>query len=217
MIHRLSIIHTAGWRQLTGGTATTHNSLYEPLLICHLRGGTGFPQNVSARVTFEFYCYLTLLLCFTRPWASRSQCQIRFHTPVTGVFQSITWSPPGPQQYLIHLCSLVSTAWTCVTIWNSLKREGRKWSISHQLVLIGRDGGEDRLDEDEGAELLGLEVEQRGRVVLLLDDVDPRLVLVHGVQDDLQTTNTVSKHTRLRSASPPIILRESPRNTRSTV
>lgn len=41
-------------------------------------------------------------------------------------------------------------------------------------------------------------------MVLLLDDVDPRLVLVHGVQDDLQTTNTANKHTRLRSASAPI-------------
>lgn len=58
--------------------------------------------------------------------------------------------------------------------------------ITHQLVLIGRDGGEDGLREDEGAKLLRLEVEQRGGVVLLLDDVDPRLVLVHGVQDDLQ-------------------------------
>lgn len=39
-------------------------------------------------------------------------------------------------------------------------------------------------------------------MVLLLDDVDPRLVLVHGVQDDLQTTNTVNKHTGLRLILP---------------
>lgn len=63
-------------------------------------------------------------------------------------------------------------------------------SATHQLVLIGRDGGEDGLHEHEGAELLGLEVEQRGRVVLLLDDVDPGLVLVHGVQDDLQSPDS---------------------------
>lgn len=57
--------------------------------------------------------------------------------------------------------------------------------VTHQLVLIGRDGGEDGLGEDEGAELLRLEVEQRGGVVFLLDDVNARLVLVHGVEDDL--------------------------------
>ena len=80
-------------------------------------------------------------------------------------------------------------------VWQLVQRRRRRrehvapdahWSITHQLVLIGRDGGEDGLDEDEGAELLGLEVEQRGGVLLLLDDVDPRLVLVHGVEDDLQ-------------------------------
>lgn len=59
-------------------------------------------------------------------------------------------------------------------------------SATDQLVLVGRHRREHRLREDEGAELLRLEVEQRGRVLLLLDDVDPRLVLVHGVQDDLQ-------------------------------
>lgn len=62
----------------------------------------------------------------------------------------------------------------------------RQPSVTHQLVLIRRDGGEDGLDEDKGAKLLGLEVEQWGGVVFLLDDVDPRLVLVHGVEDDLQ-------------------------------
>lgn len=58
-------------------------------------------------------------------------------------------------------------------------------SHTHQLVLISSDGSEDGLDEDKGAELLRLEVEQRGGVVLLLDDVDPRLVLVHRVEDNL--------------------------------
>lgn len=43
-------MHTAGWQQLTGGTAATQNPQYEPLLICHLRGGTGLQQNVSASV-----------------------------------------------------------------------------------------------------------------------------------------------------------------------
>lgn len=62
----------------------------------------------------------------------------------------------------------------------------RQRSITYQLVLIGRDSSEDCLHEHEGTELLRLEVEQRGRVVLLLNDVDPWLVLVHGVQDYLK-------------------------------
>lgn len=55
----------------------------------------------SAAVCFSplSFTVISLYYCaFTRPWASHSQCQITFHTPVTGVFQSITWSPPGPTQ-----------------------------------------------------------------------------------------------------------------------
>lgn len=66
------------------------------------------------------------------------------------------------------------------------RRISERRSATDQLVLVGRHRREHRLREDKGAELLRLEVEQRGRVLLLLDDVDPRLVLVHGVQDDLQ-------------------------------
>lgn len=57
---------------------------------------------------------------------------------------------------------------------------------THQLVLVGSDRCENRLWEDERPELLRLQVEQRGRVVLLLDDVHPGLVLMHRVQNDLQ-------------------------------
>lgn len=57
---------------------------------------------------------------------------------------------------------------------------------THQLVLVGSDRRENRLWEDERPELLRLQVEQRGRVVLLLDDVHPGLVLMHRVQNDLQ-------------------------------
>lgn len=61
-------------------------------------------------------------------------------------------------------------------------------TITHQLVLVGCDSCEDSLNEDEGAELLRFEIEQRGSVVLLFYDVDPWLVFVHGVEDDLQRT-----------------------------
>lgn len=70
----------------------------------------------------------------------------------------------------------------------------RSSSVTYQLVLIGCDSGEDRLHKHEGPELLRLEVEQRGRVVLLLDDVDPWLVLVHGVQDYLKNHNPQHQH-----------------------
>lgn len=69
------------------------------------------------------------------------------------------------------------------------KTRQRSSSVTYQLVLIGCDSGEDGLHKHEGAELLRLEVEQRGCVVLLLDDVDPWLVLVHGVQDYLKNHN----------------------------
>ena len=52
------------------------------------------------------------------------------------------------------------------------------------MVLVGRDGDEGRLGEDVRAEgrVLGAEA-----VVLVgLHDVDPRLILVHRIQDDLE-------------------------------
>lgn len=70
----------------------------------------------------------------------------------------------------------------------------RHTSITYQLVLVGRDRSEDCLHEHEGPELLRLEVEQRGRVVLLLNDVDPRLVLVHGVEDYLKDHDRATQH-----------------------
>lgn len=65
-------------------------------------------------------------------------------------------------------------------------RSLRESPITHQLVLVGCDSCEDRLNEHEGAELLRFEIEQGSSVVLLLYDVDPRLVFVHGIEDDLQ-------------------------------
>ena len=58
------------------------------------------------------------------------------------------------------------------------------WDVScerstYQLILIGGDGRKNGLREDERAEFFRLQVEQRGRVVFLLNDVHPRLVLVH--------------------------------------
>lgn len=50
---------------------------------------------------------------------------------------------------------------------------------AYQLILIGSDRREHRLWEDERPELFRLQVEQRGRVVFLLNDVYPRLVLMH--------------------------------------
>lgn len=70
----------------------------------------------------------------------------------------------------------------------------RHTSITYQLVLVGRDSSEDCLHEHEGPELLRLEVEQRGRVVLLLNDMDPRLVLVHGVEDYLKDHDRATQH-----------------------
>lgn len=60
---------------------------------------------------------------------------------------------------------------------------------THQLVLIGSDCRENRLWEDERPEFFRLQIEQRGRVVFLLNDVHPGLVLMHRVQNDLQQRN----------------------------
>ena len=59
--------------------------------------------------------------------------------------------------------------------------------VIYQLILVGCDGDEDGLGEDEGFELLGLQCLDR-RAVLALDDVHTWLVLVHRVQDYLQTS-----------------------------
>lgn len=51
------------------------------------------------------------------------------------------------------------------------------------MVLVGRDGDEGRLGEDVGAErrVFGA----KAVVLVGLDDVEPRLVLVHGVENYL--------------------------------
>ena len=61
------------------------------------------------------------------------------------------------------------------------------FTAAYQLILVGCDGDEDGLGEDEGFELLGLQCLDR-RAVLALDDVHTWLVLVHRVQDYLQTS-----------------------------
>jgi len=69
-------------------------------------------------------------------------------------------------------------------------REKKKKAHVHQLVLIGGDGDERRFREDERSELFGLETREgrklRGAAVSPLHDVEPRLILVHGVEDYLQ-------------------------------
>lgn len=58
------------------------------------------------------------------------------------------------------------------------------------MVLVGRDGREFRLGEDEGTEILRL---RRVLVALVnVNDVETRLVSVHGIQDDLQDTKSTN-------------------------
>lgn len=69
-----------------------------------------------------------------------------------------------------------------------------KQSETYELILIGGDSGEYGLREYEGLVRLLLEVHDRLRRARVrpLHQVDPRLVLVHGVQDQLQIIATVS-------------------------
>lgn len=80
--------------------------------------------------------------------------------------------------------------------------------MCYLLVLIGCDGGEHGLREGEGAGALpGRDSSHRGQLLstLLPDDVDPRLVLVHGVQNDLrrvgQTCMFFFKRVKIQSTS----------------
>ena len=63
-----------------------------------------------------------------------------------------------------------------------------KQSETYELILIGGDSGEYGLREYEGLVRLLLEVHDRFRRarVWSLHQVDPRLILVHGVQHQLQ-------------------------------
>ncbi len=59
----------------------------------------------------------------------------------------------------------------------------------YQLVLVCCDGHEIRLREDKCFEFFGLQFRDvQLSVVRVPDDVDSRLVLVHGVENYLETT-----------------------------
>lgn len=63
-----------------------------------------------------------------------------------------------------------------------------KIRAEYLLVLVGSDGGEDRLREAEGLHSLpsghGL-IWRQLTAEVLPDDMNSRLILVHGVEDDL--------------------------------
>ena len=88
---------------------------------------------------------------------------------------------------------LVSLSWPRNS-WNRWRHLGANIcpANTHTVVLVGRDGREDGLAEDEGlvGGLLELADGRVGQLLLALlaaplDQVDPRLVLVHRVEDDL--------------------------------
>lgn len=57
------------------------------------------------------------------------------------------------------------------------------------MVLVGGDGGEDGLREAEGLDSLPARhrlVRRQFAAEVLPDDVNTRLILVHGVEDDLK-------------------------------
>lgn len=75
-----------------------------------------------------------------------------------------------------------------------------KQSETYELILIGGDSGEYGLREYEGLVRLLLKVHDRLRRARVrpLHQVDPRLVLVHGVQDQLQIIATYHRRTMKR-------------------
>lgn len=74
-----------------------------------------------------------------------------------------------------------------------MRNGSEKQSETYELILIGGDSGEYGLREYEGLVRLLLEVHDRLRRARVrpFHQVDPRLVLVHGVQDQLQIITTV--------------------------
>lgn len=74
-----------------------------------------------------------------------------------------------------------------------VRNGSEKQSETYELILIGGDSGEYGLREYEGLVRLLLEVHDRLRRsrVRPFHQVDPRLVLMHGVQDQLQIIATV--------------------------
>lgn len=76
-----------------------------------------------------------------------------------------------------------------------LQQEIKGSCSSYLLVLVGGDGGEDGLREAEGLHPLPAGHRLVGgqfAAEVLPDDVDARLILVHGVEDDLQAEGVVS-------------------------
>ena len=71
-----------------------------------------------------------------------------------------------------------------------------RYSSTHQLVLVGGDGGEDGLGEDVGAVLLLVQVRDGAAVLAPLDEVDARLVPVHRVEHDLQHKHKQNKNSQ---------------------
>lgn len=59
------------------------------------------------------------------------------------------------------------------------KRIAVYFQLGYQLVLVGSDCCENCLWKDECSEFFRLQIEQGGRVVFLLYDVHPWLVLMH--------------------------------------
>ena len=69
------------------------------------------------------------------------------------------------------------------------------WSLaSHLLVLISGDGHELGFAKYVCAEAVVSLLESDGLLVVGLDDVDSRLVLVHGVEDELETKEWKRSH-----------------------
>lgn len=73
--------------------------------------------------------------------------------------------------------------------------------VRYLLILISCDSGEHGLREGEGARALpGRDGPHWGQLLsaLLADDVDARLVLVHGVQNDLSRQREAEKKQTFR-------------------
>ncbi len=81
---------------------------------------------------------------------------------------------------------------TCISFFRLLETNRsceKHRKETDQLVLVSGDGGELGLGEDEGLVLLELEVLEIDQILVLAYHVDPRLVLVHRVQDHLRRRN----------------------------
>jgi len=77
-------------------------------------------------------------------------------------------------------------------------------SAAYQLVLVGCDGDEDGLREDEGLLVLFDVAYERGLAVTLEHQTHSRLILVHRVQDDLLTYTRQTHIQNLHSSTEPL-------------